>query len=88
MICKIQTLGIPITKFVNNNLGILKKLLRQQTLAEDKVSVGEISEGLEEDLDHHAEVVVGRVKLVELEQRQVGLQVISLLPGLEVHIVL
>lgn len=70
------------------NLGILKKLLRQQTLAEDKVSVGEISEGLEEDLDHHAEVVVGRVKLVELKQRQVGLQVISLLPGLEVHIVL
>ena len=50
--------------------------------------MGEISEGLEEDLDHHAEVVVGRVKLVELKQRQVGLQVISLLPGLEVHIVL
>ena len=50
--------------------------------------MGEIGQGLEEDLNHHAQIVVGRVELVELQQRQVGLQVVTLLPGLEVHIVL
>ena len=50
--------------------------------------MGEIGQGLEKDLDHHAQVVVGRVELVKLQQRKVGLQVITLLPGLEIHIVL
>ena len=48
----------------------------------------EVGQRLEKDLDHDLEVAVGWVELVQLQQRQVGLQVVSLLSGLEVNIVL
>ena len=35
-----------------------------------------VGQRLEQDLDHDREVVVGRVELVQLQQGQVGLQVV------------
>ena len=68
-------------------LRILQHFLRQETLAENKVCVGQISQALQQDLHHHLQVAVGGVELVQLQQSKVGLEIVSLLPSLEINIV-
>lgn len=61
-------------------------VLAKETLAEDKVSVWEVGESFDEDLACHCALVGARVELVQLEQCQVGLQIIGVLPGLQLYI--
>ena len=57
--------------------------MREETLAEHEVCVWQVGEGLEENLHDDLQVAVGGVELVQLQEGQVGLQIIRLLPGLK-----
>ncbi|MPC39691.1 hypothetical protein E2C01_033237 [Portunus trituberculatus] len=61
-------------------------VLAKEALAEDKVSVWEVGESLDEDLACHCALVGARVELVQLEECQVGLQIIGVLSGLQFHV--
>lgn len=71
---------------VNSAAAFTHLVLAKETLAEDKVSVWEIGESLDEDLARHGALVGAGIELVQLEECQVGLQIISVLPGLQLHI--
>ena len=71
-----------------SHLGILQQLLGQETLAQNKVRVRQVSQGLQQDLDHNLQVAECRVELVKFQKSQIGLEIVTLLPSLKLHIVL
>ena len=71
-----------------SHLGILQQLLRQETLAQNKVRVRQVSQRLQQDLNHNLHVSECRVELVKFQKSQIGLEIVALLPGLKLHIVL
>ena len=71
-----------------SHLIILQQLLRQETLTQDKVRVRQVSQGLQQDLNHNLHVSECRVELVKFQKSQIGLKIVALLSGLELHVVL
>ena len=61
---------------------------REQTLAEDDVGVRQVGDSLEQDALRDLGVVAVRVELVQLEQRQVRLQVVRVVLALPLHVLL
>lgn len=62
--------------------------LVDHALAKREVSVGEVGEGLQQDLRRHCGLEEGGVELVQLQHSQVGLQIVGILLSLRLHIAL
>merc|ERR1719234_1392326 len=83
------------------NLRLVQHLLAEKALAKDEIGVGKVGKSFQQDLHHNVHLVghhlifllllhvgVSWVELVELQQGQVGFQVITFLPRLKINIVL
>ena len=71
-----------------SHLSILQQLLRQETLTQDKVRVRQVSQRLQQDLNHNLHVSECRVELVKFQKSQIGLKIVALLSNLELNVML
>lgn len=59
---------------------------REKTFAENKVSVGQVGEGLEKNLTSDVWVVVAGSQLIQLQHRKICVQIVRILLGLDFNV--